>query len=164
MDVVDQIREVRGLRVLLDFDLAALYGVTTKRLNEAVRRNPARFPPDFAFRLTPEEVANLRSQFATSRWGGTRYAPRAFTEQGVAMLSGVLNSPTAVAVNVEIMRAFVTLRRVHGEHAELARRIDELEARYDESFKVVFDAIRALMEPPAKKARPIGLGRRTERR
>src|SRR5437870_11930251 len=105
MDVVDQIREVRGLRVLLDFDLAALYGVTTKRLNEAVGRNLARFPPDFAFRLTPEEVANLRSQFATSRWGGTRYAPRAFTEQGVAMLSGVLNGPTAVAVNVEIMRA-----------------------------------------------------------
>src|SRR5438552_15458441 len=135
MDVVDQIREVRGLRVLLDFDLAALYGVSTKSLNQAVRRNSMRFPPDFAFRLTPEEVANLRSQFATSRWGGTRYAPRAFTEQGVAMLSGVLNSPTAVAVNVEIMRAFVTLRRVHGEHAELARRIDELEARYDERLQ-----------------------------
>ena len=160
MDVVDQIREVRGLRVLLDFDLAALYGVSTKSLNQAVRRNSMRFPPDFAFRLTPEEVANLKSQFATSRWGGTRYAPRAFTEQGVAMLSGVLNSPTAVAVNVEIMRAFVTLRRVHGEHAELARRIDELEARYDESFKVVFDAIRALMEPPATVSRPIGFGRR----
>jgi hypothetical protein len=159
LDVVHQIHEVRGLRVLLDFDLAALYGVTTKRLNEAVRRNLMRFPADFAFRLTPEEVANLRSRFATSRWGGTRYAPRAFTEQGVAMLSGLLNSPTAVAVNVEIMRAFVRLRRIHGEHAELARRIDALEARYNKSFKVVFDAIRALMEPPGKPTRPIGFGR-----
>src|SRR5436309_14878406 len=94
MDVVDQIREVRGLRVLLDFDLAALYGVTTKRLNEAVGRNLARFPPDFAFRLTPEEVANLRSQFATSRWGGTRYAPRAFTEQVSPSALGCWTAPT----------------------------------------------------------------------
>jgi hypothetical protein len=153
------IREVRGQRVLLDADLARLYGVPTKVMNQVVTRNAVRFPPDFAFRLTPEEVANLKSQFVTSSWGGRRKAPRAFTEEGVAMLSGLLNSPTAVAVNVEIMRAFVRLRRIHGEHAELARRIDALEARYDKSFKVVFDAIRALMEPPGKPSRPIGFGR-----
>src|SRR2546430_16543116 len=123
-DVAHLTHSVRGQRVLIDSDLAFLYGVTTKRLNEAVRRNPARFPPDFAFRLTPEEVADLRSQFATSRWGGTRYAPRAFTEQGVAMLSGVLNSPTAVAVNVEIMRAVVTLRREDRKSVGWGKRVD----------------------------------------
>src|SRR5256712_11955587 len=111
-DVAHLIHTVRGQRVLIDSDLAFLYGVTTKRLNEAVRRNPPRFPPDFAFRLTPEEVADLRSQFATSRWGGTRYAPRAFTEQGVAMLSGVLNIPTAAPRYCAIIAAFRPLRRV----------------------------------------------------
>jgi len=133
------------VRVMLDADLAALYGVPTKRLNESVRRNRERFPDDFMFRLSAEEARGLRSQIATSRsrgWGGLRYYPFAFTEQGVAMLSSVLRSPRAIAVNVEIMRVFVRIRRLHGEHVDLAQRIDELERRFDRRFKVVFEAIR----------------------
>ena len=144
---------------MLDRDLAELYGVSTGALNQAVTRNPARFPGDFAFRLTPEEVARLKSQNVISnggRGGSRRALPRAFTEQGVGMLSSVLRSRRAAAVNVEIIRAFVRLRRLHGEYAAMARRLDALEARYDESFKVVFDAIRALMEPPASEGGQIG--------
>jgi hypothetical protein len=153
----ERVITLRGQRVLLDSDLAALYDVRTKALNQAVTRNLARFPDDFSFRLTAEEVAGLRSQIVTSKGrGGPRYRPRAFTEEGVAMLSSVLHSPRAARVNIEIMRVFVRLRRIHGEHAELARRIDDLESRYDTSFKVVFDAIRALMEPPPREGRQIG--------
>lgn len=143
---------------MLDADLATLYGVSTKRLNEQVARNRARFPSDFMFRLTAAEWQNLRSQNATSSpaHGGRRYSPLALTEQGVAMLSSVLRSTRAVAVNVEIMRAFVRLRRIHGEHAQLSRRIDELEAKYDAKFGVVFDAIRALMTPSTTARRAIG--------
>lgn len=141
---------VRGQRVMLDTDLARLYGVQVKVLNQAVSRNVARFPADFAFRLTPEEVTNLRSQFVTSRrHGGSRYAPRAFTEQGVAMLSSVLRSRRAIDVNVAIMRAFVHLREMLASHADLARRIDALEQRYDGHFAEVFDAIRELTAPSA---------------
>jgi len=158
-DVSRRIAEVRGQRVLLDADLAELYGVSTRRLNEAVRRHASRFPDDFMFRLTPEELGGLVSQAriprATSR-GARRTFPRAFTQEGVAMLSSVLHSPRAVAVNVEIMRAFVGLRRAYGEHAELAQRLDALEKRYDKRFKAVFDAIRALMEPPSGPRREIG--------
>ena len=139
---------IRGQKVMLDVHLAELYGVTTKRLNEQVTRNIQRFPNDFMFRLSKEEFKNLRSHFATSSWGGRRYPPRAFTEQGVAMLSSVLRSKRAVQVNVEIVRAFVRLRRWLAGNAELARRLDELERKYDEQFRVVFQAIRELMELP----------------
>ncbi len=140
---------IRGERVMLDAGLAALYGVTTGRLNEQVQRNLDRFPPDFAFVLTPSETANLISQTAisSSGHGGRRKLPRAFTEQGVAMLSSVLHSPRAVAVNVEIMRAFVRLRALLATHADLARKLEVLEQKYDSKFRVVFDAIRLLMAP-----------------
>ena len=148
---------LRGQKVMLDSDLAELYGVATKRLNEQVRRNMGRFPPDFCFQLDDQEVENLRSQFATSRlWGGSRYLPLAFTEQGIAMLSSVLGSERAICVNVEIMRAFVKLREIVASHKELACRIDELEKRYDSRFKVVFEAIRRIVEPPVKPKPKIG--------
>ena len=139
---------------MLDEDLAELYGVTTKALVQSVKRNPGRFPADFMFPLTKHEIANLRSQIVTSSlpsrtWGGRRTAPYAFTEQGVAMLSPVLRSDRAVQVNVEIMRAFVRLRDLIGHNREMAKRLDDLESKYDRQFKAVFDAIRELMSPPA---------------
>jgi hypothetical protein len=161
-----------GHRIMLDADLAVLYGVETKALNRAVKRNLERFPADFMFQLTAEEVETLRyhlgtsedhpvgalkSQFGTSKGrGGRRYLPYAFTEQGVAMLSTVLRSPRAVSVNIEIMRAFVRLREVLASHTDLARKLAQLEAKYDKQFKVVFDAIRQLMAPPKASARKIG--------
>lgn len=153
-----QILFIRGLKVMLDADLAVLYGVETRRLNEQVRRNRARFPADFAFELTPGEEIALRSQIATSKpgRGGRRHRHLAFTEQGVAMLSSVLRSQQAIRVNIEIVRAFVRLRRALASHAELARRLDELESKYDARFRAVFDAIRQLMTPPAPATRPIG--------
>ena len=142
---------------MLDTDLAELYNVPTKRLNEQVRRNSGRFPEDFVFQLTPEEADSLRSQFATSKMGrgGRRYLPYAFTEQGVAMLSSVLNSERAVQVNIAIMRTFVKLREMLATHKDLAQRLEALEKRYDRQFKVVFDAIRQLMRPgePPKQQR-----------
>jgi hypothetical protein len=148
---------IRGQRVMLDADLATLYGLQTKALTRAVRRNVDRFPADFMFRPTDDEVRNLRCQSgASSSWGGRRYRPYAFTEQGVAMLSSVLRSRRAVQVNVEIMRAFVRLRRILAENAGLARRLDELEKKYDVQFRVVFDAIRRLMQPAVPKKRRIG--------
>jgi hypothetical protein len=146
--IADRIVMLRGERVLLDADLAELYGVGTKALNRAVRRHRDRFPADFCFQLTPEEAANLRYQSGTSSWGGRRYLPLAFTEQGVAMLSSVLHSKQAVMANVEIMRAFVRLRRMLATHSDLARKLAALEKRYDAQFKAVFDAIRELMTPP----------------
>ena len=147
-NIDEAILVLRGERVMLDFDLADLYEVTTGALNQAVKRNAARFPSDFAFRLDRSDAARLKSQTVISNGrGGRRSLPLAFTEQGVAMRSTVLHSPRAVAVNVEIMRAFVRLRRLATSHADLARRLHELEARYDKQFKVVFDAIRRLMEP-----------------
>jgi len=140
---------LRGQRVMLSSDLAVLYGVETKVLMQAVKRNSERFPSDFMFQLDQDEWSDLRSQIVTSTRGGTRYAPHAFTEQGIAMLSSVLRSPPAVQVNMEIMRAFVRLRRMLNEHQELSRRIDEMEGRYDRQFRSVFDAIRQLMMPPA---------------
>jgi hypothetical protein len=148
---------IRGQKVMLDQDLASLYGVETKRLIESVKRNIDRFPEDFMFQLAGDEFDILRSQFATSSsWGGRRHAPYAFTEQGVAMLSSVLRSPQAVAVNIEIMRAFVRLRHMLLSHADLARKVDALERKYDSQFKGVFDALRQLMQPPTKPKRPIG--------
>ncbi len=149
---------------MLDADLAKLYGVEVKALNQAVKRNTGRFPADFMLRLEWQEVDTLRSQIVTvdsasSRQGRhSKFRPYAFTEQGVAMLSSVLKSERAVQVNVEIMRAFVRLRELVGHNRELARRLDELESKYDRQFKVVFDAIRGLMSPPASapKRRSIG--------
>lgn len=149
---------VRGQKVMLDQDLALLYGVETKTLNRAVKRNIDRFPPDFMFQLSPEEFKHLRRQFGTSsEWGGRRYPPYAFTEQGVAMLSGVLNSPRAVQVNIAIMRTFVRLRRILAAQADLAEKLNALEKKYDRQFKIVFDAIRELMTPKTPpKHRQIG--------
>jgi len=148
---------VRGRKVLLDAELAALYGVRTKALVQAVKRNAGRFPADFVFRLTPDEATRLRSQSVTSKSrGGRRYLPYAFTEQGVAMLSSVLRSPRAIAVNIEIMRLFVKPRAVLASHAHLARKLDQLERRYDAQFKVVFEAIHALMVPLTPRTRRVG--------
>jgi hypothetical protein len=149
------ILDLRGQRVLLSSDLARLYGVEPRVLIQAVKRNLDRFPADFMFQLNSIEWANLKSQNVISSWGGARSAPHAFTEQGIAMLSSVLRSPEAVQVNIEIMRAFVRLRRILAEHKDIAQRLDDLENRYDQQFKVVFDAIRQLMTPPETK-RPIG--------
>jgi hypothetical protein len=137
--------------------LAELDQVEARVLVQAVKRNIARFPQDFMFQLTEEEFSNLKSQIVISSWGGLRRAkPYAFTEQGVAMLSSVLNSERAIRVNIEIMRAFVKLRQILGSNKELSRRLDELEKKYDVQFKVVFEAIRELMKPPETKKRPIG--------
>lgn len=154
---------IRGHKLMLDADVAELYGVETKMLTRAVRRNIERFPKDFMFQLSAPEFENLRFQFGTSSsWGGRRYRPYNFTEQGVAMLSSVLHSQRAVQVNIGIMRAFVRLRELLATHKDLARKLNDMEKKYDTQFKVVFDAIRKLMEPPAAKPRrPIGF--RTEK-
>lgn len=151
---------LRGQGVILDNDLARLYEVPTKALVQAVHRNRSRFPPDFMFRLSAVEFEFLRSQFVTSNVGtgrgGRRYRPYAFTEQGVAMLSSVLKSRRAVAANIEIMRAFVRVRRLTMVEGELVRKLKALEQKYDARFKVVFDVIRRLMAPPPSKGKPIG--------
>jgi ORF6N domain len=165
---------VRGHKVLLDVDLAELYGVSAKALNQAVKRNRARFPPDFMFRLTPEEARRSRSQIVTLnveapdlaaknprdraavRGHNIKYLPYAFTEHGVAMLSSVLRSPRAIQVNIEIMRAFAKLRQLLQSNAHLAKKLAALETKYDVQFKVVFDAIRELMAPPVRHRRQIG--------
>ena len=150
---------IRGHRVMLDTDLAKLYGVVTKVLNQAVKRNRTRFPMDFMFQLTTEEATSLRSHIVTlkpSRGQHRKYRPYVFTEQGVAMLSSVLHSERAIQVNVAIMRAFVRLREMIGSNKALARRLNELEKKYDTQFRVVFEAIRELMAEPAPKSRRIG--------
>lgn len=148
---------LRDSKVMLSLDLADLYGVAVKALNQAVKRNLDRFPEDFMFQLTLAEFNDLKSQIVTSSWGGMRRAlPYAFTEQGIAMLSGVLKSPRAIRVNIEIMRAFIKLRQMLVSNTELARKVDELERKYDHQFKIVFDAIRQLMSPTPAKAQPIG--------
>ena len=154
---------IRGQRVILDQDLASLYGVETRVLVQAVKRNPARFPSDFMFRLTGPEFERSRSQFVISKGsGGRRHRPYAFTEQGVAMLSSVLHSRRAVQVNVEIMRAFVRLRHLLVSHERLARKLAVMERRYDAQFKVVFDAIRQLMVEKAVQRRRIGFVARAD--
>lgn len=149
---------IRGQKVMLDQDLAELYGVETKRIVEAVKRNLERFPEDFMFQLINEEWDILRSHFAASKKerGGRRYAPYVFTEQGVAMLSSVLRSKRAVIVNIEIIRTFVRLRRMLVSHKALANKLAKLEEKYDSQFKIVFDAIRKLMIPPEPKRSSIG--------
>jgi hypothetical protein len=155
------IHVIRGQRVMLDSDLALLYGVTTKRLNEQIRRNKSRFPADFSYHLTSQEVAILKSQNATSSsgHGGRRTAPRVFTEQGVAMLSSVLNSPIAVRVNIEIMRAFVRLRRLMatpGELVEQIRKLAETVQLHDNEIKVIARVLQQMIEKPATAPRQIG--------
>ena len=145
---------LRGKKVMLDRDLAELYGVETRVLKQAVRRNIERFPNDFMFELDDEEFEILRSQIVTSSWGGARYAPMAFTELGIAMLSSVLKSGKAIQVNIQIMRTFSRLREMLAGHEDLKRKIEEMESRYDEQFRIVFEAIRSLLEteePPPKK-------------
>lgn len=158
--IEEKILVLRGLRVMLDHDLAALYGVPTKRFNEQVKRNSVRFPADFMFVLTEEEARNLRSQTATSKEpmgrGGRRYLPRAFTEHGAIMAASMLSSPRAVEMSVLVVRAFVRLR---DSHQELSRRLDELERQYlaqDKQLVILFDSIRDLMEAPAPAERRIG--------
>lgn len=170
--IQSRILTLREQRVMLDADLAELYGVETRVLVQAVKRNEARFPADFMFQLSAEEFAHLRSQFVISSagHGGRRTAPYAFTEQGVAMLSSVLGSPRAIAVNIEIMRTFVRVRALAATHADLAKRLEELEEKTDalamshdkfshetrRQFRQVFEALRALMTPPDPPKRPIG--------
>ncbi|OIO04688.1 MAG: DNA-binding protein [Elusimicrobia bacterium CG1_02_56_21] len=144
---------IRGHKVMLDSDLAGLYGVTTKNLNKAVARNLESFPADFMYKLKANELKNLRFQIGTSRWGGRRYSPYAFTENGVSMLSSVLKSHRAREVNIQIMRTFTKLRELLNTHADLRRKLEEMEKKYDYQFKVVFDAIKNLIAdpPPARK-------------
>ena len=150
--IENKIFVIRGHKVMLDSDLARLYGVETKVLNQAVRRNKKRFPEDFMFRLTLEEAKFSRSQFVTLRHGqNIKYRPYAFTEQGVAMLSSVLNSTRAIQVNIQIMRAFTKLREMISTHKDLQKKIDDMERKYDRQFKAVFDALRKLLELPREK-------------
>jgi hypothetical protein len=167
-DITRAILVLRGQRVLLDAELASLYGVTTKRLNEQVRRNLDRFPADFMFQLTAAEATALRSQFATSKIivsgrGGRRYLPYAFTEHGAIQAANVLNSPRAVEMGIYVVRAFVQLRELLSSNKDLARRLDQLEARiekklatHDDAIAAMLSAIRQLMNPPPPKRRPIG--------
>lgn len=142
---------------MLDKDLAELYGVETKALNQAVKRNIDRFPTDFMFLPTPQEVTNLKSQFVTSSWGGKRKPSYAFTEHGILMLSSILNSKRAIQVNIQIMRTFTKLREMLASNKELRQKIEDMEKKYDHQFQIVFQAIKKLLEPsPAKSKPPIG--------
>ena len=154
--IATKIFEIRGKKVMLDRDLAELYGVGTRDINKAVKRNIERFPEDFMYQLTNEEVRNLMFQFRTSSWGGIRKLPYVFTEQGVAMLSSVLRSRRAIRVNILIMRAFVKLKELLLTHKDLAVKIEALEKKYaehDETIKGIFEAIKQLLEPPVKVKR-----------
>ena len=153
--IATKILLMRGKRVMLDRDLAKLYEVDTRQLTRQVRRNIDRFPEDFTFQLTKEELQNLMCQFGTSSWGGTRKLPYAFTEQGVAMLSGVLHSKRAIRVNIQIMRAFTQLRRMLLTNVDLRRKLEEMEKKYDKQFIIVFKAIKKLLEPPPIKEKRI---------
>lgn len=147
---------IRDKKVMMDRDLAMLYAVSTGNLNKAVKRNVDRFPDDFMFQLTQEELKNLIFHFGTSSWGGTRKLPYAFTENGVAMLSSVLNSQRAIQVNIQIMRTFTKIRELLATHKELKQKLDEMEKKYDHQFKIVFDAIKCLIEPAQKSRKRIG--------
>jgi phage regulator Rha-like protein len=157
--IASKIYFIRDHKVMLDRDLAELYGVETKVFKQAVRRNKERFPDDFLFVLTNQEVRNLRSQIVTSSWGGTRYPPMAFTEQGVAMLSSVLNSKRAIDVNIAIMRTFVKMRGILANNKEFAGKLKKMEeqlAEHEEQFLVVFEAIKQMLKEEEKPKRKIG--------
>ncbi|MDI6736002.1 MAG: ORF6N domain-containing protein [bacterium] len=155
---------LREQKVMLDRDLAELYEVPTRRLNEQVKRNIKRFPEDFMFQLTKEEFKNWKSQFAISNSEkmGLRHKPYVFTEHGILMLSSVLNSERAIMVNIQIMRAFTKIKKMLASHEELRKKVEDMETRYDAQFKIVFDAIKALLEPPVKKTRTIGFLRKDD--
>ena len=156
---------IREHKVMLDSDLAKLYHVETKRLKEQVNRNKERFPADFMFQLTEDEYENLRSQIATSRWGGTRYMPMAFTEQGVAMLSSVLNSPAAIAVNIQVIRVFTRMRALLLTHKDILLKLEKMEKRlgkHDEQIALVFEYLKKLLTPPTAPRRRIGFRRKDE--
>jgi hypothetical protein len=146
LQIQNKIYELRGKRVMFDFDLAVMYGTETKRLKEAVRRNIQRFPEDFMFEVHSEEIEHLRTHFATSKRGGRRYMPFAFTEQGVAMLSSVLNTDVAIAVNILIIRAFVFVREMALTHRELSEKLKKMEGDYNKRFGDIYDAINYLLE------------------
>jgi phage regulator Rha-like protein len=159
-ELEQSIHEIRGHRVMLDEDLAAVYGVSVGRLNEQVKRNKDRFPPDFMFRLNAKEWERLRSQIAILKTGGRgahrKYLPFVFTEHGAIMLANVLRSKTAVQASIQVVRAFVRLRELAATHKDLLLKINRMEKKYDQQFKAVFDAIRQLMLPPKKTKRSIG--------
>lgn len=148
---IGNIYEIRGVQVMLDADLAQLYGVKTKVLNQAVARNSDRFPQDFAFKFTQKELSHLKSQFVTSSWGGRRKLPTAFTEHGILMLSSVLRSNKAVEVNIQIMRSFISLRKSLVDYQQLKEKIEELEQNYDKKFSMIFDAIKRLIDLKQEK-------------
>ena len=157
--IISKIYLVRGQKVMLDKDLAAMFGVLTKNLNRAVQRNPGRFPEDFMFRLTADEVENLRFQFGTSSWGGRRYLPYVFTEQGVAMLSSVLNSDTAIEVNIRIIRIFTRLREMLLTHKDILLKLEQLERQVvqnSDEIAVIFEALKGLLNPPEEPRPAIG--------
>ena len=157
--IISKIYLVRDKKVMLDKDLAEMYGVETKRLNEQVRRNAERFPPDFMFRLTQEEFLNLTSQFATSSWGGTRHLPFAFTEQGVSMLSGVLNSPVAIQVHIQIIRVFTKMRELLLTNQEILLKLERMEKEVQVNkvdITIIFNALKKLLDPPKEPRTRIG--------
>ena len=158
-ELAAQILEIRGLRVIVDAHLARLYGVTTKRLNEQVRRNAARFPREFAFVLTRDEATLLKPHFAASSWGGKRKPPLVFTEHGALMAAGVLNSRRAIEMSVFVVRAFIHMRDAMRSHREIGRRLDQLERRvgnHDAAIREILEALRRLTAPPAQPRRRIG--------
>jgi hypothetical protein len=157
--IINKIYLIRGMKIMIDRDLAELYGVDTKRLKEAVRRNAERFPEDFMFELTAEEYENLRTQFATSSWGGPRYLPMAFTEQGVAMLSSVLNSRQAIEVNIRIIRIFTKMREVLSTHKDILLKLEQLERKvnkHDGDIQRIFGALKQLLNPKLPPRKPVG--------
>ena len=163
--VISKIYYIRGRKVMLDHDLAELYDVPTKRLNEQVKRNIGRFPADFMFQLTEEEFENLRSQFATSSWGGRRVAPYAFTEHGVLMLSSVLNSEKAISVNIQIMRIYTKMREMLMTNQEILQKLEQLERKVDghnEDIQLIFSCLKQLLNPPKEPRPRVGFRRKDE--
>ena len=164
-EVIEKIYWIRGKKVMIDSDLAQLFGVSTKVFNQAVNRNLRRFPSDFMFELTPQEFLNLRSQTVTSSWGGTRYVPKVFTEQGVAMLSGVLKSDLAIDVNIQIIRVFTRMREFLSDHLELKKAIEELISqgnKHSQKIETIFGVLEKLLEEPLDKRSPVGYKRSSE--
>lgn len=157
--IINKIYLIRGKKVMLDFELSGMYEVETKQLKRQVRRNMDRFPDDFMFELTDKEFANLRSQFGTSSWGGTRYNPMAFTEQGVAMLSSILNSETAIKVNIQIIRVFTRMKEMLLTNKDILLKLEQLENKvssHDENIQMIFEALKQLLNPPHEPRKRIG--------
>ena len=171
--IINKIYKIRGKKIMLDLDLAEMYAVETKQLKRQVKRNIERFPKDFMFVLTGSEYKNLRSQFGTSSWGGTRYMPMAFTEQGVAMLSSVLNSQTAISVNIQIIRVFTKMKELLLTNKDVLLKLEQLEKKmikqdtrlqkYDEDKKIIFEALKKLLNPPREPRPRVGFKRNDER-